>query len=137
MARVAARAAAFFEEDASEDRKQVLRDNLARLPSGASLRQTVLAQTPTRFFDARFDAAPLLADAVSRPQLLMHIMGTLAPTWDVTVGSSSLRVPIFIAHGRYDYVVPWVLWEGVAAALPDRHPADLRGKRAPAVLRGA
>lgn len=118
MARVAARAAAFFEEDASEERKEVLRDNLARLPSGASLMQTVLAQTPTRFYDARFDAAPLFAEAVSRPQLLMHVMGTLAPAWDVTVGSSSLQAPTFIAHGRYDYVVPYVLWEGIAATLP-------------------
>lgn len=119
MAGVAARAAAFFKEDASEDRKEVLRENLARLPSGASLMQTVLAQTPMRFYDSRFDAAPLFAEAASRPQLLMHVMGALTPTWDVTVGSSSLQVPIFIAHGRYDYVVPYLLWEGVAAGLPN------------------
>ena len=118
LARLSAQAAAFFEEDASEDRKRVLRDNLAKLPSGASVMQTVLAQTPMRFFDARFDAAPLFAEAVRRPALLGHIMGTLAPAWDVTVGSSSLRVPIFIAHGRYDYTVPYVLWEGIAAKLP-------------------
>ena len=118
MAQVAARAAAFFEEDASEDRKQVLRDNLAKLSAGASLMQTVLAQTPKRFFDARFDPAPLFAEAVSRPQVFMHIMGTLAPTWDVSVGSGSLRAPIFIAHGRYDYVVPHVLWQGIAEKLP-------------------
>lgn len=119
MARVAARAAAYFEEHASEDRKEVLRNNLASLPAGASLAQTVLAQTPMRFYDARFDSAPLLAEAVSRPQLLMHIMRTLTPAWDVTVGSSSLQAPIFIAHGRHDYVVPCVLWEGIAAQLPN------------------
>jgi proline iminopeptidase len=27
-------------------------------------------------------------------------------------------VPLFIALGRYDYVVPHVLWEGIAAKLP-------------------
>jgi proline iminopeptidase len=114
----AARAAAFFEENASQDRKKLLRDNLAGLPTGASLMQTLLAQTPMRFFDAGFDAGPLFAGAVSRPQLLLHIMKTLAPTWDVTAGSESLRVPIFIALGRYDYVVPAVLWEGIAPRLP-------------------
>lgn len=118
MARVSAKAAAFFEEDASEDRKQVLRDNLARLPPDASLMQTVFAQTPLRFFDARFDAVPLFAEAQRRPGLLMHVMGTLAPAWDIAVESSSLRVPIFIAHGRYDYVVPHVLWEGIPEKLP-------------------
>jgi proline iminopeptidase len=118
MAVLAARAAAFFEEDASEDRKEVLRANLASLPTGASWMQTVLAQTPKRFFDARFDPAPLFVEAISNPQLLRHVMGTLAPTWDVTVGSSSLRVPIFIALGRYDYVVPYILWDAIAGRLP-------------------
>ncbi len=118
MTRVAASAAAFFEADASPARKDVLRDNLASLPPEASLLQTLLAQTPRRFFDPRFDAAALFAEAVPRPQLLMHVMGTLAPTWDVAVGLSALRVPIFIAHGRYDYVVPHVLWDGIAATLP-------------------
>lgn len=117
MARLSAKAASFFEEDASEDRKRVLRDNLARLPSGASMMQTVLAQTPMRFFDARFDAAPLFVEAVYKPALVKHIMGTLAPAWDVTEGASSLRVPIFIAQGRYDYIVPYILWEGIAAKL--------------------
>jgi proline iminopeptidase len=118
MTRVAARGSAFFAEDASQDRKEVLRNNLASLPPDASLMQTLLAQTPLRFFDSRFDAGPLFAEAVSRPQLLRHVMGTLAPAWDVTFGSSTLRVPTFIAQGRYDYVVPYVLWDGIVAQLP-------------------
>ena len=118
MAGIAARAAAFFEEDASEDRKRQLRDNLAKLPSGASFRETFYAHTPMRFFDARFDAAPLFAEAEHRPALLQHILGTLAPGWDVTTGWDSLRVPILIAHGRHDYVVPYVLWEEIAPRLP-------------------
>ena len=68
-------AARFFEADASEDSKQVLRDNLARLPPSASPGQTLFAQTPTRFFDARLDAAPLFAGAEYRPGLLQHLVG--------------------------------------------------------------
>jgi proline iminopeptidase len=30
-----------------------------------------------------------------------------------------LRVPIFIAQGRYDYASPYVLWEGIAPTLPN------------------
>ena len=118
MARLSAMAGSFFEEDASEDRKRLLRDNLATLPSGASVMQTVFAQAPMRFFDARFDAAPLFAEAVPRPGLLQHILRTLTPAWDVTAASSSLQVPIFIGHGRYDYTVPYALWDGIAAKLP-------------------
>jgi proline iminopeptidase len=108
----------FFEADASEERKRVLRENLARLPEGASPGQSMLAQTPMRFFDPRFDAAPVFADSEFRPELLKHIMGALAKGWDVRSASESLCVPLLIAHGRYDYTVPYVLWEGVAETLP-------------------
>jgi proline iminopeptidase len=112
MAWVAAKSQEFFAADASEERKEVLRDNLARM-------SPLLAQTPMRFFDARFDAAPLLADAVYNPAVFAHLLGPLTHDWDVTVGSDSLRVPIFLAHGRYDYVVPYTLWEGISETLPD------------------
>jgi len=118
MALVSERARTFFEEDASLERKQALRDNLQRLPPGATPGQAMLAHTPMRFFDARFDAAPLFAEADRRPDLLMHILGTLAPQWDATAGSSPLRVPLLIAHGRHDFTVPHALWQGVVERLP-------------------
>lgn len=119
MTRVGAEAKVFFEEDASEERKRLLRDNMAGLPPDASLRQFLLAQGPMRFFDAGFDATPHLEAAISRPQLLGHVMSTLAAGWDVTADPGSLRVPLFLAHGRHDYIVPYRLWDGIPAKLPD------------------
>ncbi len=119
MGRLSARAAAFFEQDASEDRKQLLRDNLARLTPGASMSEAMLAQTPLRFFDARLHAAPLFEEAIVKPQFFAHLLGPLTSTWDITVGSSALRFPLFIALGRHDYTVPYVLWDGIAPTLPD------------------
>lgn len=46
-------------------------------------------------------------------------MGTLLAGWDVTADASSLRVPLFLAHGRYDDVVPYKLWEGIVEKLPN------------------
>lgn len=119
MAWLGGKAREFLEEDASEDRKRVLRENLAALPVGAPLSQAVLAQTPARFFDARLDAAPLFAEAETKPAMLDHLLGDLTRAWDVTVGAESLRVPIFLAHGRHDYVVPYILWDGVAEKIPN------------------
>lgn len=118
MTRLQKESASFFEQDASDDRRLLLRDNLAKLPQGASMTQVMCAQTPMRFFDARFDAAPLFAEAEVKPEFFAHLMGTLTPSWDVTAGSNLLHVPIFIAHGRYDYTVPYVLWEQTAPQLP-------------------
>jgi proline iminopeptidase len=109
----------FFNEDASEERKRILAANLAALPPGASPGQMMLAGTPTRFFDPRYDAAPLVAGAIARPGLLGHVMGPLTSAWDVAAGASSPSAPVLIAHGRYDYTVPHVLWHGVAETLPD------------------
>jgi len=110
---------AFFEADGSEERKTILRENLAKLPPGTPPTQAVFAQTPMRFFDARFDALPLFAEADFKPKLFERVLGPLTADWDVTVGMSSLRVPILLAHGRYDYVSPYTMWRGIVEALPD------------------
>lgn len=119
MAGVTARATAFFEEDASEERKQVLRENLAGLGPDASMRQYLFAQTPARFFDPRFDPAPLFEETDTDLSLIQHIMTTLTPGWEITAGADSMRVPLFLAHGRYDYTVPYTLWTDIVPRLPN------------------
>jgi len=108
----------FFERDASEERKGAWRDNMAKLPPGTAFEQSFPAQAPLRFCDFRTDMAPLYDDAVVRPELYRHLTGPLTNAWDVTVDSNSLRVPILLAHGRYDYTVPHTLWTDIAPTLP-------------------
>lgn len=118
LGRLGAEGVSFFESDASDIRKRVLRENLARLPAGASAGRTMLARTPMRFFDPGFDAAPLFAEAEFRPALLQHVMGPLTLGWDVRTGAASASVPTLIAHGRYDYTVPYRWWDGLVQQLP-------------------
>jgi proline iminopeptidase len=118
MARLLARAKPFFEEDASEERKRLLAANMAALGPGATAAATLLAQTPMRFFDPRFDAAPLYAGARATPEAMAHVLGTLVRGWDVTAGATGRSAPLLLAHGRYDYAVPYLMWQGVAEALP-------------------
>src|SRR5262245_27006600 len=108
-ARLAAESQAFFERDGSEERNRILRANLAALPPGTPPSQAIFAQTPLRFFDPHLDAAPLFEGADLKPAAFQHIFGTLLASWDVT-GAADLRVPLLLAHGRYDYVVPHILW---------------------------
>src|SRR5262249_11798945 len=118
MARLLARAKPFFEEDASEERKRLLRDNMAALGPGATAAATLLAQTPMRFFDPRFDAAPLYMGATAKPEVMAHVLGTLVRGWAATAGATGQSPPVLLAHGRYDYAVPYVMWQGVADTLP-------------------
>lgn len=117
MAKLMPVAQAFFLADASEERKRIQQEALARLTPDSPPGAVMLAQTPSRFFDARFDPTPLFAEASPRMGLIQQLMETLAPAWEVTKGAE-LRVPLFIAHGRCDYVVPHELWKGVVERLP-------------------
>jgi proline iminopeptidase len=116
---IAKAATAFFEADGSDERKAILRENYAKLPPGTAPEQAVFAQAPMRFFDPCFDVLPLFAGAVFRPQLFEHVLGPLTAGWRVTADRESLQVPILIAHGRYDYVSPYTMWNGIVETLPD------------------
>lgn len=117
MRALLSQSAAFFEADASDQRKQLLKQSMAALPPAAGMDRTVLAQTPMRFFDPRADATATVAEAVARPQFLAHVMGRLARGWDVTAGAPALRVPLLVAHGRWDYTVPHTMWDGALGRL--------------------
>lgn len=118
MLRLAQSSAEFFEAQASDGRKQVLRENLSRLPPDPSPGQALQAQTPLRFYDPRFDATALYAEAILRPELLRHVMGPLTQAWQALDGAGEGDAPLLIAHGRHDYSVPHVLWDGLVARLP-------------------
>ena len=118
MTWLGAEARSFWERDASDERKTVMRENLARLPPNATFDQAMLAQTPSRFFDPRIDAARFYEGAIVKPELLSHTAGALTG-WDVSVGTDSSPVPLLLMHGRYDYTVPYTLWDGLASAIPN------------------
>jgi proline iminopeptidase len=71
-----------------------------------------------RFFDPRMNVAPLFAGAEFKPAIFAHLLGDLTRAWDITIGADSLRVPILLAQGRYDYIVPYTVWDGIADKLP-------------------
>jgi proline iminopeptidase len=118
MAATGAAAAAFFDADGSDERKALLRDNLAKLPPGTPPTHAIHAQAPMRFFDPRFDSAALFAGSVFNARLFEHLFGTLLPRWNILAYLDSLRAPLLLAHGRYDYVVPYTMWSGVIERLP-------------------
>ena len=112
---------AFFADDASDERKAILQENMARLPPGTPPARAMAAQTPMRFFDARFDAAALFAGSMFNPRVFEHVLGKLTSRWSVLEDIESLHVPILLAHGRYDYVVPFTMWDGIVNKLPNAH----------------
>lgn len=114
-----AESAAYFEKNTPEERKQVLRDNFAKLGAGMDPSQAMLAQTPLRFFDPRFDARPLFAGSIMNPGFFARLLGPLTSGWDISDNIESIRTPVFLAQGRHDYVAPWVLWDDMLPRFSD------------------
>jgi proline iminopeptidase len=108
MTKLAAAAQKFYLADASDERKQILAANMAKLGKDATPAESMLAQTPMRFFDPHTDAAPLFADSAP-PMLVRHILMSLAPSWE----AAAPGVPVFLALGRTDYTVPYTTWDGI------------------------
>ena len=69
------------------------------------------AHPPTSHgIDLAFSASSLFAPLV---------LGPMTANWDVTAEMASLRVPILLAHGRYDYVSPHTMWNGIVDVMPN------------------
>ena len=117
MARVVQEGIAYVAAAASVERKQIFADNMAALPPGTDPRMAVPAQTPLRFFDPKFDVMPLYRVAEVKPDFFAHLMGALTSSWDVLEGPP-LRVPLLVAHGQHDFVVPHTMWADVLPRLP-------------------
>jgi proline iminopeptidase len=109
----------FFDVDGSPERKAIFNENMARLPAGTPPTRAVLAQTPMRFFDPRADATDLFSEVQFNARLFEHVVGPLTAQWSILSGVESLRVPILLAHGRYDYAVPYTMWTGVVDRVPN------------------
>lgn len=110
---------AFFAAGASAERKAILQENMARLAPGTPPSQAIFAQAPMRFFDSRFDARAVFAESIFNPRVFEHVLGTLMAGWTIVDGVESLRVPVLLAHGRHDYVVPFTMWDDIVNKMPD------------------
>ena len=52
--------------------------------------------------------------------LVSRLYGELFKTYDLAQGPGEITVPVLIAHGRYDYAIPYTSWEEHRHKLP-RH----------------
>jgi len=116
----------YWETDASAERKSILARNMAELTDAvlgeASPEEVValeyVARAPMYWFDPEYDASWLWADVPFDTELMGPILEGLGE-YDVRRGLSDLKPPVLVIVGRYDYVVPHFLWDGVKDAFPN------------------
>ena len=109
---------AFWESDASEARKLADKRNLERItdedlkkaPPGQAWKLQFVRNGARYWYDASYNSSWMLEGIAPNMNFIPHVAGLLR---DYDVGKRMPRVatPVFLALGRYDYLVPYHTWD--------------------------
>ena len=117
----------FWESDASDERKMILKQNFERIAedelSQMSPRErmviTYLAMTPKLFYDPRYDLSWIYDVVESNQNIANHLFQVIFKDYDIAKRPGRVETPVFLAIGRYDYLWPYYLWDERKDVLPN------------------
>ena len=120
-------AARYWSESVSPERKALFEANLQRLPDEELAHLPLSERFITAYirngakiwFDPKFDSTPLW-EGVELNEVFEHIWGEVFPAIDITESLDALERPVFLALGRYDFLVaPPSSWDRVRPSFKD------------------
>jgi len=117
---------AFWESDASQARKLADKHNLERItdedlkkaPPATAWKLLFVRTGAHYWYDPSYDSSRLLEGIALNMNLMPHIAG-LFKDYDVSKRTPRVTMPVFLALGRYDYLVPYHTWEGRKDSFPN------------------
>src|SRR6185503_6708336 len=124
----AAAAERYWQESVSPDRKAVLEENfqrlsderLAQLPPGEQFIRNYVRNGPRIWYDPRFDSFPLWEGVEVNRDMVDHVWGCVFREIDITHGLATFDRPVFLALGRYDFLVaPPAAWDAIRSQFRD------------------
>jgi proline iminopeptidase len=124
----AAAADLYWQESVSPDRKAVLEENfqrlpderLAQLPPDEQFIRTYVRNGPRIWYDPRFDSSPLWEGVEVNRDMIDHVWGCVFRKIDITNGLATFDRPVFLALGRYDFLVaPPAAWDAMRSQFRD------------------
>lgn len=106
---------------ALENRRKLLPDDaLGKLPPSERFVAWCVRRAPQTWYDYNFDSSPLWEGIHPNMSMLDYLYGVALRDLDVTRGLESLTQPVFLALGRYDFVVaPASSWDPIRPKFQD------------------
>jgi proline iminopeptidase len=112
-AKNSAKADNYWETTASAERKAALEHNWEGVPEeapaesypGQNFVKTYVRNGPRAWYDQDFDSTPLWENEDVNMDMFNHVWGTLLAELDITQGLEAFDRPVFLALGKYDFLV--------------------------------
>ena len=110
---------------ASEERKQIQEENwgnsqeIDRLTGQEEASARYNNMSPQYWFSPRYDASWLWADMTVHSELTQHLFTVVFKDYDMFDPAVNISVPVFVALGKYDYVIPHSLWKDEYESIAD------------------
>lgn len=110
----------YWQRTASPERKAAFEKNLLDLPSkqrnltpSQQFIKQYVSYGPRIWYDYKFDSSPLWENVEVNMAIFGHVWGTIFQDIDITKGLDNFHKPVFLALGKYDFLVGQSAWDGV------------------------
>lgn len=115
-----------WEVHASDERKRILKQNWERLPADTLSKLSpsdagilrYITDGPKIWYNPTYDASWLLKGTYWNMEVWNHLFEVIMAKYDLTK-EDKIKTPVFLALGRYDFLVPYYLWDDKKDKLPN------------------
>ena len=117
----------FWETDASDERKMILKQNwekitedeLSQISPNERVVKTYMAMAPKLFYDPTYDLSWIYEVVESNQDIARHLFQVIFKDYDIAKRPGRVETPVFLAIGRYDYLCPYFIWDDRKDVLPN------------------
>ena len=108
----------YWASNASEERKDIYNrmmdshrmEELSDLTPGDMMKQNYINNAPFYWYDPTYDCSWIWEGVKVNPKITGKLQGVLFKTYDIAKDSNLNNIPIFVAMGKHDYMVPHFQW---------------------------
>jgi len=112
--------------NASEERKAIYKrlsetqkmEDLSDLSPGEMMIQNYINSAPFYWYESTYDCSWIWKGVKVNPKIMGKLEGVLFKTYDIAKDSNLNTIPIFVAMGKHDYMVPHFQWDSEMEKLP-------------------
>ncbi len=112
-------------ETASPERKKIQEDNWGALKEidrltgqkEASARYNIMS--PQYWYNPTYDATWLWDGMTVHSEVTQHLFNQVFLNYNMFNPEVKILIPVFVALGKYDYVIPYTLWQTSYNSIPD------------------